>query len=140
MQLIDFIEIGTVFFAAFGGSAFGAYLEHRYNRKSNNIDLKRDVLRRLVANRHRLTNPDPLTPINETEEPFIALNEAYAVYSDDKQVIADLQKFHSGFTRDNLTILIKSMAKSVEIAWADFNNDFTAKQFTPSETGRLKDS
>ena len=103
------------------------YLRSRYEK----LEVKRDVLRRFVANRHRLTGAGVAD-----DEPFIALNEVFLVFSEHPQVIAALRTMHQELGNgdrlfDNMLTLIKAMSKATKLPIRDLNDEFIMKPFGP---------
>ena len=104
------------------------YLRWKYEKR----EIKRDVLRRFVANRYRLTGA-----YISDGEPFIALNEVFLVFSEHPQVISDLRIMHQelGIEErliDNIVTLTKAMAKAAKVPIRDLNDEFIMKPFTPN--------
>ena len=78
------MEAITAFLALLGvalGAALGAFLTHSYNRKRDHLELKRDVLRRVMGCRWQLTGRG--TYDNAI---FTALNEIPVIFAGDKEV------------------------------------------------------
>ena len=111
----------------------GVIISATYYRRYDERKLKRDVLQRIVGNRFFLT--DEL--VNErNKDLFIALNEAFVVFSDSPQVIAVIRKMHEelglpGRVVDNLVSLIKEMAKASGIKLGELNDAFIERPFIP---------
>ena len=93
---------------------------------------RRDVLRRLVGNTFRLT-----VGFNASDgEPYIALNEAWMVFSDCPEVKQALRTYHNEMNNpdthnQNMLAIIEKMAKrsKVPIDFSDYN--FLERPFTP---------
>ena len=49
------MEAALTVFAALFGAALGAFLSHRFSRNRDHLELKRDVLRRVMGYRWTLT-------------------------------------------------------------------------------------
>ena len=103
------------------------YLQWRYEKR----EIKRDVLRRFVANRYRLTGSHI-----SNGEPFIALNEVFVVFSEHPEVILALIKMHQELGRDdrlidNVVTLTKAMAKAAKVPIRNLNDEFIIRPFTP---------
>ena len=115
------------------GTWVAVVYQGRLNAKADQLAMKRDVFRRLVANRFVLTRAYPDT-ILQNGEPFVSLNEAFVVFARDLDVIAALKNVHpvlgSGPGEDNLVTLIKSMATACDIPY-DLNDSFIVQPFTP---------
>lgn len=74
------------------GALISAVVSAYLYRKYDKLKQKRDVLTRLVGNRHFLTDPE--NP-NDTE-PFISLNEICIVFAGSPSVIAAVKENASG--------------------------------------------
>ena len=114
------------------GATIGAFLTHKYNRKQDHLELKRDVLRRVAGYRWHLThgNQKPDNPI------FTALNEIFVVFAGDKNVECEIEKFHKflqlrGFRPEDLYPLLKAMARSAEVPCKCWSDDLLKTPFTP---------
>ena len=94
--------------------------------------LKQDVMRRIVGSGHRL----PRGYI-DSDEPFIALNEASVVFSDSPEVIEALSKLKNRGLGEPLAPLLYSvvvaMARSVNIT-DDVEMDFIGYPFVPGKS------
>ena len=103
----------------------------------NELELRRDVLRRLLGYSYRLTDGFKGTD----GEPFIALNEAWVVFADYPDVISALKQMHGELRQDdrlapNLVALVTAMAVAAGIPTQDLNYYFIERPFTPP-TNRL---
>ena len=81
------------------------------HRGYNELEVKRDVLRRFAGNRYLLTE----SRVGRDGEPFVALNEVFVVYADHPQVISAPRKMHEELgiqnrPSDNILTLTKAMA------------------------------
>lgn len=91
-------------------------LQNRQWRRDE-IEIRRDVLRRFFAYRYRLTDS-----LRGTDgEPFIALHEAWIVFAGFPEMTAALAKLHndlgkSGMLARNVTALIRAMATAANIS------------------------
>ncbi len=124
------VTIASSLLSGIIGVAISAWYYRRYDA----LKLKRDVLRRLSGNRHLLT----VVPCEAKAEPFIALNEAFIVFSDSPKVIAVLKRAHDELGQtdrlvDNLVTLMKEMAKASGVSMGDLNDSFLARPFTPGK-------
>ena len=122
---------GVTAFSALMGAALGAFLAHRFNRNRDRLELKRDVLRRVVGYRWHLTN----TP--KTDSPiFTALNEIVVVFAGDKDVQNELirfrQRLNEGFRREHLRPLLEAMAKSAGVPHKWWSDDLIESAFSPT--------
>lgn len=100
--------------------------------RRDEIETRRDVLRRFFAYRYRLTDS-----LRGTDgEPFIALNEAWIVFAGFPEVTATLAKLHndlgkSGMLARNVTALIRAMATAANISTQQMEDSFIERPFTP---------
>ena len=120
--------------AALVGVALGAYLSHRYSRNRDHLELKRDVLRRVMGYRWTLTEgrQDPEGHF------FTALNEALVVFAGDEKVGNEIQKFHkivggAGFRAAHLQPLAEAMARSARVPQEEWDNTMFERPFTPPQ-------
>ena len=111
--------------AAFG-AALGALLAHRYSRKRDHLEMKRDVLRRLMGHRWELT------PKHGTQEGavFTALNEIPVVFAGHKEVERALDAFRIS-SINNLLPLAMAMARSAEVPHQGWTQELFDHPFTP---------
>jgi len=132
----------TVLLSGAAGAVFGAMsaalLTWRLNRRERDLALKRDVLRRIFGYRFVLTgHPDRLQL--QGGEPFVALNEAWIVFSKCPEVVRALERMHRGLSqgslRDDLVTLTKAMAKNCDLPSGGFNDRYFVYPFAPSGTG-----
>ena len=106
-----------------------AYSQHRQKK----LELRRDVLRRLVAYCYRLTAGFQ----GRDGEPFIALNEVKIVYAKFPSVIERLEGLHDKLKKKSspipdLMALIKAMALAAKYPVKDINSKLFERPFTPS--------
>ena len=119
--------------AALLGVAIGAFLTHKYNRKRDHLELKRDVLRRVAGYRWHLTpgNQKLDSPI------FTALNEIFVVFAGDKNVERQIEIFRvalkRGFRAYDLRFLLEAMAKSAKVSHERWSNDLLEIPFVPTQ-------
>lgn len=118
--------------AALLGAAIGAFLTHKYNRKRDHLELKRDVLRRVAGYRWHLTSAH-----QESDSPiFTALNEIFVVFAGDKNVECEIKRFHKtlqlrGFRSEDLRPLLEAMARSAEVPRKRWSDDLLGNPFAP---------
>ncbi len=110
-----------------------AFLTGWLNRRERNLALKRDVLRRFLGYRFRLTAGSDL---QQVDEPFVALNEAVVVFSDCPDVIRSLERMLNEIDQDNrfsdnIITLIKAMAKACRVSTTELNDSYFQRPFTP---------
>ena len=122
---------GGTLLAAFGGAAFGAWVAHHFSRERDHLEIKRDVLRRVLGYRWQLT-PGHAHPDGSF---FTALNEIPVVFAGDKDVETALGKFHEatdeGFRAEHFVPLAQAMAKSAEVPHEGWDRDLIEHPFTP---------
>ena len=104
-------------------------------RKDDQLKLKRDVLRRLVGYSYRLT---PAWS-GRDGEPFIALNEAWIVFSDSSQVTDALVKMRNELGEEgrlipNIRKVIREMSDSAQVRIKNLDDRFIDSPFTPPIT------
>lgn len=140
MDVSTWLSVGSLLVAAV--SAFGAIRAVRNTRKlqenqwsRDELELRRNVLRRLLAYRYRLT----AGRVGTEGEPFVALNEAWVVFSRFPEVTGALTKMHDelgveGRLRPNIIALVRVMAAAAEIPVQNLDDDFIERPFTPRET------
>ena len=124
-------EAVTALFALLG-AALGAYISHQFSRKRDHLELKRDVLRRVMGYRWTLT----MGRQDSEGHFFTALNEALVVFAGDKEVMSEIQTFHTivvrdGFRAEALQPLAKTMARSARVPHEQWNQDMFERPFTP---------
>ena len=117
--------------AALLGVALGAFLTHRYNRLRDHLELKRDVLRRLMGYRWQLTEGR-----QQSEGLFFtALNEIPVVFAGDDAVEDALNSFHdalaSGFRARHLRPLLEAAATSAKVPYRRWSDEILESPFTP---------
>ncbi|MCY4365956.1 MAG: hypothetical protein OXE17_07025 [Chloroflexi bacterium] len=100
--------------------------------RKDELERRRDVLRRLVGYSYRLTSSFTGTD----GEPFIALNEAWVVFADVEEVTLNLKRMHNelghpNLLRPNILALVKSMAIAAEIPLYELDDKFIESPFTP---------
>ncbi|MCY4405058.1 MAG: hypothetical protein OXC15_01720 [Rhodospirillaceae bacterium] len=117
--------------AALLGAALGAFLTHRFNRNRDHLELKRDVLRRLMGYRWQLTQG------HQQSEGFFftALNEIPLVFAGDKIVEDEINRFRmvlaSGFQPQHLRPLLEAAAKSAKVPYKRWSDEILESPFTP---------
>ena len=118
--------------AALLGASFGAFLTHKYNRNRDHLELKRDVLRRLMGYRWQLT------PGNKRPDGLVhtALNEIPVVFSGDKDVENAFDTFRKkvdeGFESKDLIPLAQAMAKSAKVPHKRWSPRLIERPLAPS--------
>ena len=104
--------------------------------RSERRQMRRDVLRRLSAERFRLTKD-----YAAAREPVIeVLNEVVVAYLDDSKVIKALHKFNSnveerGFCARDFPPLMRAMAKAADLPESQLDCDLIVRPFTPRRDG-----
>jgi hypothetical protein len=91
---------------------------------------KLSVLKEIMGNRHGLT---PAGNADAKARFFQALNAAFAVFHDSKQVVQALQDFKKYKNRapDNVTQLIRCMSHDLKINTSYLDDDFFDEPFIP---------
>lgn len=117
--------------AALLGAAVGAFLTHWFNRKRDQLELKRDVLRRVLGYRWQLA------PARQHAEGhfFTALNEGLVVFAGDKDVEREIHAFHGalkdGFRAEHLQPVAEAMAKSAKVPSKAWKKELFERPFAP---------
>ena len=117
---------------ALAGVIIGTYLSHLFGRKRDQLELKRDVLRRIMGHRWTLAEgyDDPEGHF------FTALNEALVVFAGDNNVENEIETFRmviseGRFRAETLQPLVATMAKSAKVQHAGWNKTLFEYPFTP---------
>ena len=127
-------EAVTAFIALLGaalGAALGAFLTYRYTRKRDHLELRRDVLRRVMGFRWQLT------PGRESREGavFTALNEVPVVFACGRSVEDALDRFREGvdggFRAEHLVPLLRAMARSARVPDREWKEELLVRPFSP---------
>ena len=123
-----FLAVITVILSGITAALVSSYFQKRKDER----ELKRDVLRRFVGNRYFLTAGQQ----SESGEPFIALNEIFVVYAQDREVIDAIKKMKEELDKqnrliDNILTLTKAMAKAAKVPINGLNDNFIVEPFTP---------
>ena len=105
----------------------------RWNRED--IALRRDVLRRLVAYSYRLTNNLSSQVGPDRGEPFIALNKACIVYLECPAVIEALgqlkaEKYDSG---SGILAVVKAMGDASNLRIEELDEKYLKAPFVPGQ-------
>ena len=131
MSCWSFPSAAVTAFAALLGAALGAFLSHYFSRKRDHLELKRDVIRRVVGYRWVLTE------VRQDREGhfFTALNEAIVVFAGDKAVEKEIEKFHfalkRGFRAEDLWPLAVTMARSARVPSDGWKKELFERPFSP---------
>ena len=115
--------------------AGGAWCINYETLQRENLEDRRDVLRRIMGYSYRLTEGRT----GQDGEPFIALNEASIVFAEHNEVIDALEILHRGVNKEeeqlvpNLVELIKAMIVASELPphARDLPEKFLVKPFVP---------
>ena len=120
--------LGAVLLALLSGLA-GAVITQMWHDSRENVQIKRDVLRRVAGTRYLLTQPGLVL---RSGEPFVALNEAFIVFAEDPEVMAALEALRTGRDRsaENVVALIKRMAAAANVP-VNLDDAFIIEPFTP---------
>ena len=118
--------------AALLGAALGAYLSHRFSRNRDHLELKRDVLRRVMGYRWTLTEGRQ----DSEGHFFTALNEALVVFAGDEEVGTEIQTFHkivgrAGFQAEDLQPLAGAMARAAKVPHEVWDKEMFERPFAP---------
>ena len=132
---VDTSEAVTVFAALIGaalGAALGAFLGYRFSRKRDHLELKRDVLRRVMGYRWTLTPGRS----DSAGHFFTALNEAFVVFAGDDDVEREIQTFHESveeqaFRAEDLQPLAEAMARSAQVPHEAWDKAIFEQPFVP---------
>ena len=112
------------------GVVLGAFLTHWYNRKRDRLELKRDVLRRVMGYRWQLTGRG-----TSDYAVFTALNEIAVVFAGEKNVENALTTFrgrvNQGFRAEHFPALLEAMAKSARIPHKRWSKDLLDTPLAP---------
>ena len=141
MEATTWLSIGSLLLALLSAGIAVYTVRHARKLQANQwsrdeLELRRDVFRRLVGYGYRLTDEWAGTD----GEPLIALNEAWVVFADYPDVIFALGKMHKEICRKgplapSLLALVKSMAPAAEIHLVSLSSDFIERPFTPRSKG-----
>ena len=129
----DFMSVpAAILISALVSGLLATSVSFYLNRRYSEVERKRDVLRRFVGSRYRLTGQY----MGGEGEPFIALNEVFVVYAGHPQVISKLRKMHEELSipdrlPDNIVSLVKAMAEAAKVPIRELNDDFITRPFTP---------
>ena len=108
------MAIAAVVIAA-GAFVFSLW-SFREQRKQDERNVRRDVLRRLVGNLNNLLVEGQEG--TRDEEPYIALNEAWVVYAGFPRVIDALEHLHREYSvYDNITDLPQNLERLLSKRW-----------------------
>ena len=131
------IAVGSLIVAFVSASiaTFAVVESRRLQRmqwKRDDLELRRDVLRRLYGYRYRLTG----SLMGTDGEPFVALNEARIVYAGFPNVVAALNRMQDelgveGRLTRNIVALVTAMADAADISVKDLDDKLVVSPFTP---------
>ena len=115
------------------GILIGVMAQSYMNYRSDQLAVKRDVLRRFAGNRYVMVENS--LGVQPTGEPFVALNEAFVVFAGDLKVIEALKTMHAELGRpnrlvDNIVTLVKEMAAAADVP-IGLNDSFIERPFVP---------
>ena len=102
------------------------------NRRDRILQPKRDVLRRYIGNLHRISE-NLIGESRDGSEPFIALNEARAVFGKDKDVqraLRELWGSRSNQAEKHIEI-VRAMAKASNLDLSMWSDEFLLRPFSP---------
>ena len=125
--VVGWLASGLV--AALAATGIQVWLHRRYDQRER----RRDVLRRLVGNRHFLRgDPD----VQSNAEPYISLNEIFVVFANYPDVVSAVKQYHRTHGLDDLLTLIKVMAKASDVPIDNVNDEFILRPFGPGKASR----
>ncbi len=143
-ELIQILETSTLTGLMTGviglaGVLLGTYLQNIFNKKQNQMELKRDILRRFLGFRWQLT----LGHSYPDGQFFTALNEILVVFAKDTEVNDELTIFHQAVMNNNfqpklLQPLAEAMAKSADVPYDGWNKNLFEIPFTPPNDNNPK--
>ena len=131
--MIDTASLISGLVGALAGVIVGAFLNNWLQSKAAELARKLDVLRRLSANRHLLTEKGLRTqPVGE---PFCALNEAIVVFTNDQNVIQTLRcmQDNPGQASRNIPRVINAMYAACGCGLSGDHESLIERPFTPGE-------
>ena len=131
--MIDTASLASGLVGALAGVIVAAFLNYWLQSKAAELARKLDVLRRLSANRHLLTERGLRTqPIGE---PFCALNEAVVVFTNDQNVIQALKcmQDNPGQASRDIPKVIKEMYAACGCGLSGDHESLIERPFTPGE-------
>ena len=140
MDIPTWMQTGLVAITVAVLSLFLSYMQARRLQRNqwerNQLDLRRDVLRRLVGYRYRLTDDY----VGTEGEPFIALNEIGIVFAESPRVIEAFDSFRSDRAQakplaPSLTALIRAVCEDVGLPMNHVTRDFIDYPLTPPNKG-----
>ena len=103
------------------------------NRRDRILQPKRDVLRRYIGDLHRISG-NLVDESRDGSEPFVALNEARAVFGKDEDVQKALRELWG--SRNNQTEkhvkIVRAMAKASNLDLSMWSDEFLLRPFTPN--------
>ena len=130
-DLMEILSAAATVFAGLLSAALGADISHRFDRARNHLEMKRDVLRRLMGYRWQLT-PGCQHPEVSV---YTGLNEIAVVFSGDQHVEHALAQFKAqiaqGFRARDFSLLAKAMAKSAKVQNKRWSCGLIESLFTP---------
>ena len=146
MDIPTWIQTGLVAISVAVLSLVLSYMQARRLQKNqwerNHLDLRRDVLRRLVGYRYRLTDDY----VGTEGEPFIALNEIGIVFAGSPKVIEAFNNFRSDREdgkplAPSLTDLIRAVCEDVGLPMNHVTKEFIDYPLAPpKKEGHTPDS
>ena len=103
------------------------------------LQSKRDVLRRYMGYAGRLTEKDTHNLFRYNgKEPFIALNEARAVFADNEEIIDLLQELSGSKKQSEIHVkLMRAMGKAAGFDLSEWPDEFLLTPFTPNPSDRI---
>ena len=137
MDLSDTLSVIAIVISAVSATvAFrSAVQSDRFQKEQwrrDELEIRRDVLRRLSAYRFRLTEGR----MGQDGEPFIALNEAWIVFAEYPEVKSALVRMHMelgkpGRLSENYVSLVRAMAGAARVPVSDLDDVMLDRPFVP---------
>ena len=123
------------FLSGLVGVFVGALLNYWLQSRSQKLARKLDVLRRLSANRHILTEKVLRIHTQPIGEPFCALNEAPVVFADNQNVTEALRcmQENPGQTSENILRVIRAMHAACGRSLSQDHESLIERPFTPGD-------
>ena len=116
------------------GAVTASFLNFHFNRKRDQREMKRDVLRRILGYRWTLTKGN----LHHNHHFFTALNEASVVFAGDRDVEREIDRFYRAiqgeFRAEQLFPLAVAMATSAEVSSEAWTEERFKTPFAPGSS------
>jgi|TARA_B100000700_G_scaffold309692_1_gene389217 hypothetical protein len=125
MEVSIWVTIGSSLLSGLATFAISTYFYIRHEERKQKIE----VFRKLMGNRHGLTNNPDETAKTKF---FEALNETFVVFGKSEKVLEAINGFNKnpGRDSDNVTLLARAICKDLSIKERDFSDEFFNKPFS----------